>query len=168
MNTVAIIKKYNTGTIIFDILALSVIYFMPAFVHLFAFPVYFIEPMRLFVVISMIQLNKKNAYFLALTLPVFSFIISTHPVIYKSLIMTAELLLNVFLFFSLSSFVKNVFVRMTVSVLVSKIVYYLLKYVFMSFALINGDFIATPFLAQITVLLLLSLYAQFMYNRKQN
>jgi hypothetical protein len=64
-------KKYKTA--ILDVTALLIIYLTPAISHLFSFPVYLLEPMRIMLILAVVHTSRKNAYLLALTLPLFSF-----------------------------------------------------------------------------------------------
>jgi len=74
-----------------DFIALAIIYFIPTLTHLFSFPLYYIEPMRIMVILAIAHTTKRNAYLLALTLPLFSLLVSGHPILYKSLLMSVEL-----------------------------------------------------------------------------
>ena len=96
------ISKLNTKSIVLDIFALAFIYFVPTISHLLNIPLYLIEPMRIMLILAIVHTSKKNAYIIALTLPLFSFLVSAHPNIFKVLLITAELVLNVWLFFELS------------------------------------------------------------------
>ena len=99
-NILAIVNpKLKAKEYALDFLAIAFIYFIPSISHLFSFPVYLFEPMRIMLILCVAHSSKKNAYLIALTLPVFSFIISSHPSLLKTAIMTAELTLNMFLFF---------------------------------------------------------------------
>lgn len=156
----ALNKNTNAVKIVLlDLLFLTFIYFVPALTHLFALPIYYIEPMRLMLVFGMLHTSKYNSIVIALTLPLFSFIISAHPSIFKTGLISIELLINVLLFFSLKRKIKNIFFLMAVSVIASKVIYYLLKYVALSFTLINGSLISTPILIQIVMTLVFSGYA---------
>ena len=149
----------KTRLIIYDLVALVIIYLTPTFSHIFDIPVYYLDPMRFALFLVVIQTNKKNSYVIAATLPLVSFIASSHPVFLKSLTMSVELLLNVWLYYELSKMFKNKFAPATISIIASKMVYYAIKYLLMSFALISTDLISTPLQFQIAVLLIISAYA---------
>ena len=148
----------RTKTILFDILAVLFIYFVPVLSHLTALPIYYFEPMRILLILALIHTSKSNAVILALTLPAFSFAVSAHPSLIKTGLITLELLLNVIFFFWLSSVIKNRFVNISLSIIGSKIVYYTFKYVLISTALLGTGLISTPLYFQLGVILLLSLY----------
>ena len=154
-------------SIIFDIIAVSFIYFVPAISHMLSFPVYLIEPMRIMLILSLAHTTRRNAYIIALTLPLFSFLISSHPSGFKTTLISIELILNIWLYFTLSDYVKNKFIVMFISILVSKSVYYLLKYIMISNALIDGQLVTTPLYIQAITTLVFSLYIFFFYKEKK-
>jgi hypothetical protein len=141
---------------LFDILALAVIYLVPVFSHLFAIPIYYAEPMRLMLVLSIMFTSKRNVFLIAVSMPIFSMLVSGHPMFYKAVIMSGELLLNVILYFVLVERVKNKFTSMILSITLSKVAYYGLKILLLNFALINGELIATPVIFQLGVVFLFS------------
>jgi hypothetical protein len=148
-------------TIIFDLIALAAIFLVPAISHLLNFPVYYLEPMRIMLILAIAHTNRQNAYIIALTLPIFSLLISTHPSIIKTTLITAELFLNVWLYFFISQKISNKIFIMFLSILLSKIFYYLAKILLVNLALISGDVIATPIYIQIIMLFILSGYIYF-------
>jgi len=150
--------KANIKTYLIDVSLLLFIYFLPALSHLFAFPVYYLDPMRIALVAALIHTSKKNTFLIALTLPLFSFFISSHPQIVKSLLLSAELLINLSLFFLFIEKIKNVFTSLLLSIIISKVIYYLLKFAFINFALLDDTLFSTPYYFQIISALLLSLY----------
>lgn len=155
--------KSNIKTYLIDFSLLLMIYFLPAISHLFAFPVYYLDPMRIALVVALIHTSKKNAFIIALTLPLFS-LISSHPQIIKSFLLSAELVINLGLFFLLKDKLKNVFTSLFLSILISKVVYYSLKFAFISFALLNDKLFSTPFYFQLISAVLLSNYI-YLVNR---
>jgi hypothetical protein len=169
MNNTAtvVLSQKNIKTAVIDFSALLFIYFTPAISHLFSFPIYLLEPMRIMLILSLAHTSKKNAYLIALSLPIFSFLISTHPSIIKSLLITGELAFNVWLFFYLSQKIKNVFGAAAASIIISKIAYYIFKFLLISTALISGSLISTPLLLQLGVTIVLSGYLYFVVAKKQ-
>jgi len=139
--------------------ALLFVYFVPALSHLIGVPLYLIEPMRLAVVLALVHTRPGNAYLLALTLPLFSFAVSAHPHLLKMLLITGELLLNVWLFFFLMKrFRIHQGVSLGLSILLSKAVYYLAKFSLISALLIEGSVISTPLWIQSLTLLAFVVY----------
>jgi len=161
-----IISKPIVKSLLFDLFALLFIYFIPTFSHFLSLPLYLIEPMRIMVILAMIHTNKRNAYLIAFTLPLFSTLISFHPVFAKTLLISTELCLNVFLFFFLTKWIKNQFLTMAVSILLSKVFYYIIKFVLISTLIIDSSLISTPIIIQLVMMILLSTYVFFTLKQK--
>lgn len=148
----------KTRAIIFDILSVLIIYFIPVLSHLTALPIYYFEPMRILLILALIHTSRSNAFILALTLPAFSFVVSAHPTLIKTGLITLELTLNVVFFFALTSVFKNRYVNVMLSIIGSKIIYYILKYILISTAVLGTGLISTPLYFQIALTLLLTFY----------
>lgn len=128
------------------------------------------EPMRIIVVIAMLHSSQYNAYLLAISLPLLSLLLSNHPSVMKTFILSADLLLNIFLYFRINKFYQNKFLSMAVSIIISKAVYYLLKYLLIKLSLIDGDLVATPLYIQFIIIITLSIYTFFIdkfFSQKQ-
>ncbi|GAP44905.1 hypothetical protein TBC1_12719 [Lentimicrobium saccharophilum] len=166
MSTASLSRSTITKSIIINTTAILLIYFTPALSHFLNFPLYLIEPMRLMLVLAMIHGDRRNAYLLALTLPIFSFAVSAHPVIYKMLLITGELMFNVWLFYAFRSRIKNVFAAMASAIIISKAAYYGLKAMFISLALIGPGLISTPLWIQLITTLIFSSYALLLLKNK--
>lgn len=160
------ISKLNLRSIVIDIFALAFIYFVPTISHLLNVPLYLVEPMRIMLILAIAHTSKRNAYLLALTLPLFSFLISAHPNVFKALIITLELMLNVWLFYTLSTKV-NQFIAIFSSIIISKIVYYLLKFGLISFAVLQTGLISTPLYLQLITTVAFSGYLFFILRKNQ-
>lgn len=167
MNTLALsLSSIRAKTVIVDLFALAVIYFIPALSHMLAVPVYMIEPMRIMVILAIAHTNKRNAYLLALTLPLFSFVVSAHPVFLKSLLISLELVVNVWLFFVLLKSVRNHFAAMTIAIIGSKLFYYILKFSLLGFALMQGSLVSIPIYLQLVTTLIFSSYIFFIFRKR--
>ena len=153
--------------IVFDLMALLAIYLVPSVSHLFSFPVYYIEPMRIMLILAIAHTTRKNAYLIALTLPVFSMLISAHPSLIKTSLITGELILNVWLFFFLSEKLSNKVLGMFSSMVLSKLIYYLIKFLLINTALMTGNLISTPIYIQLIMLFILSGYVYLINSRNQ-
>ena len=149
-------------SIVFDLIALLAIYLVPAISHLLSFPVYYLEPMRIMLVLAIVHTSRKNAYLIALTLPLFSMLISAHPSLIKTSLITGELLLNVWLFFFLSEKLSNKSLSIFLSIIASKIFYYLVKFILITSVLMSGELISTPMYIQIMMLFVFSGYIYLM------
>lgn len=167
MNTIQLTSKRTIGFAIFDILALAFIYFVPTISHMLSFPLYLIEPMRIALILALVHTTKRNAYIVALTLPIFSYLVSAHPVFYKMLLISGELVLNVWLFYFILSKTKSAFASILSSIVLSKAAYYLVKFIAIALIL-NTDvkFIATPIYIQVATTAAFSIYLGLMYKSK--
>ncbi len=153
---------------VLDFIGLLFIYFVPAISHTLSIPLYYIEPMRLMVLIAMIYSSKRNTFLIALSLPVFSFLISSHPIFPKMLIMTLELGLNVWLFYMFARLMRNYFYAMILSIVLSKSVYYLLSYMAVQMSFIgNSEMSSIPLYIQAIVAVVFSMYIFIMLSRKE-
>jgi hypothetical protein len=166
MSTSALsLSSLRIRTVIIDMAALAVIYFVPALSHMLAVPIYLIEPMRIMLILSIAHTSKRNAYLLALTLPLFSFVVSAHPVFLKSLLISLELVMNVWLFFALVKIIRNNFAAMAAAIIGSKLFYYTLKLGLLSAALIKGSLISTPIYIQLITTTLFSIYIFLIFRK---
>lgn len=165
-NTLIISNKWQT--VLIDITVLVLVYFIPAFVHATAFPLYYFEPMRLLLFGAyLLSRDHKNAYLLALTLPLVSTIFPPHhPPFYKAVIMSVELFANIACFHWLSGKLKwQAGILIFISTVASKIIYYGLKFLFIKLALIDGALVTTSLLLQLGTLTVLSVLFALFFKR---
>lgn len=167
-SSLSLIAKQNAKMVIVDILAVLFIYFTPAISHLINLPVYFIEPMRLILILSFAHLTKKNTYLLALSLPLFSHFISAHPGVLKTVLISFELIFCSFLFYELSKKFNRVFFIMLSSIIISKFFYYIFKYLFIYFGFISTELISTPIYIQIITTIAFSIYVSYILNKNKS
>lgn len=169
MNNIIALPEYKPAVkgALIDLTAVLLIYFTPAFSHLINLPVYLIEPVRLMLILSIAHSSKTNTFILALTLPLFSHLISAHPVFLKTLLISFELVLFSFLFYELSKKFKSVFLVMFVSITAGKVFYYLFKYVLITSGLIQSELISTPVYLQLIVSVIFSVYVSIILNRNK-
>jgi hypothetical protein len=166
--TQPLFQRIKLNGIIIDLFALAFIYLVPTLSHLLSVPVYLIEPMRLMLILALVHTNKTNGYILALSLPLFSFFISGHPVFPKMILIMLELSLNVFLFFLLAKKSKHIFIAAITSIVLSKSVYYLLKFILVQLTLIKSELVSTPFIFQAVMALIFSFYLSIFFKLKTN
>lgn len=150
--------KSTSGTVVFDFVILTFIYFVPAISHLMAFPLYYLDPMRFVLIFALLHTSKRNTFIIAITLPLFSFLISSHPSIIKAGLLSTELLLNVILFFILFTKTNSRVISLAFSIVISKIIYFLLKYIAIESGVLADRLISTPFYYQAIVIIIISLY----------
>jgi hypothetical protein len=160
------IQKDTVISISLDIIALVFIYFVPVISHLINLPIYLIEPMRVMLIFALAHTSKTNAYILALTMPLFSFIISSHPEFPKMILITIELSLNVFLFYLFIKKINYLFSSVLLSIILSKIIYYMIKFSLIKLTIINTELISTPLYIQLITTLFFSLYLFKLYKNK--
>lgn len=142
-------KKELFLPIVVDMFLLAVVYFLPTISHLLAFPLYMFDPMRLIIFASiLLSRSKFNSFFLAFTIPLFSYFVGGHPVFLKSVLMGIELMANVAIFWFLLNKFGKVFFAVFVSILSAKVLYYLIKGIFIHFNLLQMDLISTPIYLQ--------------------
>ena len=157
---------YQIKTYIYDLLVVLFIYLVPTVSHLLSFPLYVFDPMKIVVILALIHTNRKNAYVIAPTLPLFSFLVASHPVALKSLLITAELTLNIWLFLQLSKFISDSFLAMFKSIVFVKFFYYSIKYVLVSTDLLTGSLVDTSLFIRLTVALVISIYCYILFRKK--
>ncbi len=155
--------RTNIRAITFDILALAFIYLVPTISHMLSIKLYLLEPMRLMLIFAMVHTRRQNAYILALTLPLFSYFLSAHPVLIKSLLIAAELSVMVFVFFRLVPRVHTLG-AIFASIWISKLFYYGLKYVAVLTVLPAEPLVGTPLWLQLITSLAFSLYVFIMFK----
>ncbi len=164
--TAGIKQQKFIGSLLIDFSALTVIYFVPTFSHLIGFPLYLIEPMRIMLILAMVHTGKSNAMIIALTLPVFSFLISGHPVMLKMMLIAVELLANVWLFYFLAKKLNKVFPAILLSIIASKLIYYTLKFSLIHLAFLDSGLVSTPIYIQVIMTFVFSGYL-YLFLRKQ-
>ncbi|MGE5432368.1 MAG: hypothetical protein ACM3QX_14900 [Syntrophomonadaceae bacterium] len=157
-NILALVKtKEGIKNVLLDIIALAFIYFVPAISHMFSIPFYLIEPMRIMLILSMAHSGKLNSFFIAFSLPLFSFLISSHPSAEKSILLTAEMAMNVWLYYEFSR-KFNGFYSALIAIGIGKVFYYALKYTFILLGILDSELITTPIYLQVITMLVLSGY----------
>jgi len=170
----AIVRTHATGitmrSIIFDVVALGFIFLMPAFSHMLAFPLYFIEPMRIMVVLAMVHTHRNNAYLLALALPLFSFVMSGHPILVKAVIISLELMVMAGIFYLLKKYMP-LFAAIFSAIIISKLFYFAVKFLVPLEAMQSlgyGNFFEFSLWIQLATSLVLSIYLWKMMKRTDN
>lgn len=135
----------SVRTIVVDALLLTTACLVPTLSHLFAFPLYHLNPMLLVLLAGMLLVpDKRNALLLALLLPLVSMMAVGMPTPLKALCMMAELSAVVLIS---GRFSVQGFVPMLLAIIGGKIVYYLLKALLLAPAVL----VSTPVLTQLIV-----------------
>jgi len=149
--SLAITKIFSLRNIAIDFVILFCIYFIPALSHVAPFPLYLLDPMRIFMLAGYVLTRQNaNAYLLALTIPLFSALVSGHPPLFKAILISIELSVNIILFVQLLNRTKlHMALALFLSIIGSKLVYYSLKFAFINFGFIEGDLITTDLWMQL-------------------
>lgn len=165
-NSLVITKNKNFQIALMDIIAIAFIYLVPTFSHLLSFPLYLIEPMRIMLILALVHTRRENAYFLALTLPFVSYLFSGHPVIIKTFLISAELLVNVIFFFLMLKLVEKKFIAALASIIFAKSFYYGSKVLLIALGVFSGKLISTPIWLQLIMAIVLSGYIFFFFKEE--
>ena len=159
---------FRYSTAITDIAALVFVGLVPAASHLFKIPVYYIEPMRIMLVLALLFSSRWNAYALAIVLPVFSFLVSGHPAPLKMMIIMAELLLNAWLFLYFFQKTRRSFLSAFSSIIISKVFCYAMYFVVFSMAFVKAEAEMTFLLAQMIFAFVLSSFVWLISSRRNS
>ncbi len=168
MESVVRIINTHRRAIVIDMLFVLAIVFLPSLSHLLAFPLYRLEPMRLLLILALPFAARGNSYLLALILPLVSLITSGHPLPAKALLMTAELLLNVWLFWWLASRIGHRFGAMLGAIAGSKLCYYGAKALLIQLVVLTPPLVGTAIWIQGLLALIFSLYIFITFSRTEN
>lgn len=151
-------------TALTNLFAIAFVVFVPVMAHATGIPLYMIEPMRLVIIISLANGKIKNSYLLSAVLPVVSFSITGHPELVKMLIITAELLINVFIFNLLWERFRKGFAAMFAAIVLSKILCYAAYAIVFSKAFMAGETTGVFLTVQAITSIVFSIYTG--YQRK--
>lgn len=159
-----------THTLFKDALILAAICIVPAVSHIIAFPLYKLNPMLFFLLLSMLLVrDRRNAFLMAVLIPTVSMLVTGMPAPMKGLCMIAELLTVVgtyqFLYHKLVVNLSNQLVvsrsnrlvvsrSIFVSILAGKMVFYALKALLVES---GGHLIGTAIWLQMAVMVVFSL-----------
>jgi len=154
--TIKILNK-NSRIIFIDIAILTCIYFIPALAHITPFPLYLLDPMRIAMLAGyFLTKQNTNAYLMALTIPLFSCMVSGHPPLLKAGIIGAELMINVLFLIQLIKHTRlDIPTVLLTSIICSKITYYLLAFVAKYFGFLKDDLITINIMIQIVIVIAL-------------
>jgi hypothetical protein len=144
-------KIFPLRTILIDLAILIAIYFIPALSHIAPFPLYLLDPMRIFMLAGYVLTRQNtNAYLLALTIPLFSSLVTGHPPLFKAILISIELTVNILLFMQLLNRTKlHMALALFLSIIGSKLVYYALKFAFINLGFVEGNLVTTDLWMQL-------------------
>lgn len=151
-----------------DIGVLTAVYFIPALAHVTPFPLYYLDPMRLLLMAGyLLSRHGGNAALLALTIPLFSSWITGHPPFAKAVLIGVELLVNITLLHAAITRLRApVLLLVFSSIVVSKLMYYAAKALFIQWGWIQDKVIATGLDTQLITAIAVSCAFALLYRRK--
>ena len=130
--------RSSARVMLIDAVLLAFICAVPALSHVFAIPFYKLNPMAMCLLAGMLLVRwKGNGYLLAMLLPVVSMLLSGMPVPAVCVCMVAELL-SVVGVYDLLERRAGAFVSILAALLSGKVVFYLLKALLVSPAVLIG------------------------------
>lgn len=125
-------------TVVIDALLLAAACLVPTASHAFSLPLYQLNPMAFCLLLGMALVgDRRNGILLAALMPVVSMLVVGMPVPAKCLCMVAELLTIVAVYALMSNRIRPLFSVLT-AMLCGKVVYYLLKALIISPAVLVG------------------------------
>ena len=128
MQTSSLVKSH-LRTVIIDAALIVLLCLTPALSHFIGVSYHYFEPMRIALFAGLLLVDdKRNGYLLAALLPVASMLISGMPTPPICALMVLELMLNVFIFHLITKVSKSAFVGMLTGIVLSKVVFRLLKW----------------------------------------
>jgi len=157
-----------SASLFLDVIAVLLIIYMGEISRLIGYPLYVIDPMRLMLVLAFAFNPRWNGWVLALLLPLASYYLGYHPPLAKTALMAIELLLNVWLFWYLLDKTRMALLSILVSIVFSKAVYYMMKFICLKLGWLEGDLIATSLETQMitTVIFSVFIFVMFLFNGK--
>lgn len=163
------VKSINVKDVIYtssiDLVMAILVVLIPTISHMIPIPIYYLDPMRWMVLgILFLKNNYTNAIVMACLLPLISFAFSGHPVFPKCLLISMELTINVLFFVLLNRKISWVGVSMFLSMLISKCIYYLFKYVLIFSGVLSTNLIDTKVIYQLIPLFCLPLFFEIRYH----
>ena len=151
-----------------DVLIVFAMLMLPTISHVLSFPLYSIEPIRIAVLIGLIiSANNKNAYILAGIIPLFSFLVAGHPLFCKCILISGEMILNIWLFSILFCKKINVFLAMICSIIVSKMFYYAVKALFIGTGILHTSLMDTNIWIQFGVMIGIACVFALAYSKSK-
>lgn len=142
------IAKDRKLTILMDTLILTGLYFSVIFSHLLPVPLYKLEPMKLFLLITVIHSSRGNALVMAASIPLMSTLVSGHPVFPKNLIIGVELMVFAAVLTTKSFQHYGKSLNFVLALLVSKLAYYSIKALIIKLGLLHVSLFSTSFQSQ--------------------
>jgi hypothetical protein len=163
---IASIQEY-WFVIVSDLVIVMGIFLIPTLAHLSPFPIYYLDPMRILLLIGYaLTKSKNNSIILAIGIPLTSTFLSGHPLGYKAILISVELLLNMTLYFKfIKVFQRYRALSLFTSIIASKLIYYMLKFIFLRYSLIYGPLVSTSIVVQLISVTAISVVYHIMIHK---
>ncbi len=145
-----------TKTLITDILVLLSFSLTLVIAHILPFPLYKLDPMKILVLVTVIYSSRWNSVAIAAALPILSFLSTGHPVFPKFLVMSSELMVFGFVLSSVHTRQSKKIIGFLSAILISKIIYYIIKGGIIALGYLDQPLISTAFYTQIQALVILA------------
>lgn len=145
----ATLNKHR-NVLLVDVVLLVALYLVPSLSHLTALPVYMLEPMRIALIIALLFTNRTNAYFIAVTIPLASVLLTGHPEPLKAVLMSMEFAVLVATYSFLAQKLRMpTIAALAAGIVFGKVVYYAIKSAALSVGWLSGSLISTPLKTQL-------------------
>jgi len=147
----ATLQRYRS-VLLLDVVLLVALYLVPSLSHATALPVYMLEPMRVALIVALLFTNRANTYFIAVTIPLASALLTGHPEPLKAVLMCIEFSILVAAYGYFAQRLRiPAFAALTAGILISKLVYYTMKAGALSAGWLSGSLISTPLKTQLAL-----------------
>lgn len=155
MKNFAVSKQELIKISLVNFIGISLAILVPIISHITAIPLYYLEPMRLISILIFISFSKKNGLIYALYMPLLNTLVTGHPAFFKSVLISSELLINLYLIDFLSRKSKLAFtLQLFTSIVLSKIYYYTIKFLLIKSTLLKSELFSSDIKIQIIFILI--------------
>jgi hypothetical protein len=141
--------------IIADIVIIFVFYLTIMFAHIFPFPIYMIDPMKIFILLSLIFAGRNASLVAAIVLPLVSYVSTGHPIFPKYILISIELVVFVIILYNLKFSNSWGLQKLLMAITLSKFTYYFLKYMVIEMNIIQPPLFSTSLRVQLEASILL-------------
>jgi len=154
MTAAAATWNKHRNVLLIDAVLLAALYLLPSLSHATALPVYMLEPMRIALIVALLFTNRANAYFIAVTVPLASVLLTGHPEPLKAVLMCIEFSVLIAAYGLLAQRLRiPAFASLVAAILAGKVVYYAMKSVALGAGWLGGSLVSTPVQTQVVLAL---------------
>jgi len=153
------LSRPNWSTLVLDAFLLAGLSALVMFSHVIPIPLYKMDPMKIFLMVAIVYSSRGNALFMAVSLPLISTLSVGHPIFPKNLIISAEMVIFAGLISTPALSRYGKLAQFLSAILISKLAYYVIKFLFISTGALQMSLFSTPFAIQgMSVLVLLGIF----------